>query len=102
MLDVSPRRLAFVKNCLLPARGLLSLFSVLRAFLLTIIKRNRYKRRPTSTRIQPSRVLVVVVGFGGLWWALWALVGFVGFYRVLVGFVGFYRVLSGLIGFDRV
>ena len=36
------------------------------------------------------------MGFGGL---LWALVDFVGFYRVLVGFIGVYRVLSGLSGF---
>ena len=51
----------------------------------------------------PSRVLV---GFGGLWWALvgfgglwWVLSGFIGFYRALSGFIGFYRVFVGFIWF---
>ena len=40
-MGVSSRRLAPVQHRHLPARGLLSLFSLLRAFLLTIIKRNQ-------------------------------------------------------------
>ena len=40
-MDVSSRRLAPVQHRHLPARGLLSLFSLLRAFLLNAIKRNQ-------------------------------------------------------------
>ena len=40
-MDVSSRRLAPVQHRHLPARGLLSLFSLLRGFLLTVIKRNQ-------------------------------------------------------------
>ena len=40
-MDVSSRRLAPVQHRHLPARGLLSLLSLLRAFLLTVIKRNQ-------------------------------------------------------------
>ena len=40
-MEVSSRRLAIVQHRHLPARGLLSLFSLLRAFLLTAIKRNQ-------------------------------------------------------------
>ena len=40
-MDVSSRRLAPVQHRHLPARGLLSLPSLLRAFLLTVIKRNQ-------------------------------------------------------------
>ena len=40
LMDVSSRRLAPVQHRHLPARGLLSLFSLVRAFLLTVIKRN--------------------------------------------------------------
>jgi hypothetical protein len=40
-MDVSSRRLAPVQHRHLPARGLLSLFSLLRAILLTAIKRNQ-------------------------------------------------------------
>ena len=43
LMDVSSRRLAPVQHRHLPARGLLSLFSLLRAFLLTVIKRNQAK-----------------------------------------------------------
>ena len=39
--EVSSRRLAIVQHRHLLARGLLSLFSLLRAFLLTVIKRNQ-------------------------------------------------------------
>ena len=51
-MDVSPRRLAPVQHRHLPARGLLSLFSLLRAFLLTVIKRNQnlLSGWPMSTR----------------------------------------------------
>ena len=41
LMDVSSRRLAPVQHRHLPARGLLSLFSFLRAFLLTVVKRNQ-------------------------------------------------------------
>ena len=41
LMDVSSRRLAIVQHRHLPARGLLSLFSLLRAFSLTVIKRNQ-------------------------------------------------------------
>ena len=44
LMDVSSWRLAPVQHRHLPARGLLSLFSLLRAFLLTAIKHNQ----PTS------------------------------------------------------
>ena len=44
LMDVSPRRLAPVQYRHLPARGLLSLFSLLSAFLLTVIKRNQVPR----------------------------------------------------------
>ena len=40
-MDISSWRLALVQHRHLPARGLLSLFSLLRAFLLTVIKRNQ-------------------------------------------------------------
>ena len=40
-MEVSSRRLAIVQHCHLPALGLLSLFSLLSAFLLTGIKRNQ-------------------------------------------------------------
>ena len=43
LMEVSSRRLAPVKHRHLPARGLLSLFSLLRAFLLTVIERNSYR-----------------------------------------------------------
>ena len=41
LVGVSSRRLAPVQHRHLPARGLLSLFSLLRAFLLNVIKRNQ-------------------------------------------------------------
>ena len=41
LMEVSSRRLAIVQYRHLPARGLLSLFSLLRAFSLTVIKRNQ-------------------------------------------------------------
>jgi hypothetical protein len=41
LMEVSSRRLAIVQHRHLPARGLLSLFSLLRAFSLTVIKRNQ-------------------------------------------------------------
>ena len=41
LMEVSSWRLAPVQHRHLPARGLLSLFSLLRAFLLTVIKRNQ-------------------------------------------------------------
>ena len=69
------------------------------AFLLNKAQQQR-QQEEAHINEDPSRVLV---GFGGLWWVfVWALVGFVGFYRVLVGFIGFYRVLSGFIWFYRV
>ena len=40
-MEVSSRRLAIVQHCHLPAYGLLSLLSLLSAFLLTGIKRNQ-------------------------------------------------------------
>ena len=40
-MEVSSRRLAIVQHFHLPALGLLSLFSLLSAFLLTGIKRNQ-------------------------------------------------------------
>jgi hypothetical protein len=46
-MEVSSRRLAIVQHCHLPAHGLLSLISLLSAFLLTGIKRNRVVRRHT-------------------------------------------------------
>jgi hypothetical protein len=47
LMDVSSWRLALVQHRHLPARGLLSLFSLLRAFLLTVIKRNQAKHVAT-------------------------------------------------------
>jgi hypothetical protein len=41
LMEVSSWRLALVQHRHLPARGLLSLFSLLRAFSLTVIKRNQ-------------------------------------------------------------
>ena len=41
LMEVSSRRLAIVQHRHLPARGLLSLFSLLSAFSLTVIKRNQ-------------------------------------------------------------
>ena len=41
LMEVSSWRLALAQHRHLPARGLLSLFSLLRAFLLTAIKRNQ-------------------------------------------------------------
>ena len=40
-MEVSSRRLAIVQHRHPPARGLLSLISLLRAFLLTVTKRNQ-------------------------------------------------------------
>ena len=41
LMDVSSRRLALVQHRHLPAHGLLSFLSFLRAFLLNVIKRNQ-------------------------------------------------------------
>ena len=41
LMEVSSRRLAIVQHRHPPARGLLFLISLLRAFLLTVIKRNQ-------------------------------------------------------------
>ena len=41
LMDVSSRRLALVQHRHLPAHGLLSFLSLLRAFLLNVIKRNQ-------------------------------------------------------------
>ena len=43
-MEVSSRRLAIVQHCHLPAHGLLSLLSLLSAFLLTGTKRNQTKK----------------------------------------------------------
>ena len=51
LMDVSSRRLALVKHRNLPARGLLSLSSLLRAFLLTVIKRNQAPRENACLKI---------------------------------------------------
>ena len=45
LMDVSTRRLAPVQHRHLPARGLLSVFSLLRAFLLNAIKRNHEHKK---------------------------------------------------------
>ena len=47
-MDVSSWRLAPVQHRHLSARGLLSLFSLLRAFLLTVIKRNQAQWRKSG------------------------------------------------------
>ena len=52
LLDVSSRRLAPVQHRHLPARGLLSLFSLLRGFLLNAIKRNQ----AAQDRVDEQRV----------------------------------------------
>ena len=49
LMDVSSRRLAPVKHRHLPARGLLSLPSLLSAFLLTAIKRTQARERDRIT-----------------------------------------------------
>ena len=55
LMEVSSWRLAPVQHRHLPARGLLSLFSFLRAFLLTAIKRNRHlTARPHSDERRPA------------------------------------------------
>ena len=52
LMDVSPRRLAPVQHRHLPAHGLLSLSSFLRAFLLNVIKRSQAQSRcPQLVRI---------------------------------------------------
>ena len=48
-MDVSSQRLTPVQHRHLPARGLLSLFRLLRAFLLTVIKREPWTWSPTLT-----------------------------------------------------
>ena len=48
-MEVSSRRLAIVQHRHPPARGLLSLIRLLRAFLLTGIKWNQVQRTPTRT-----------------------------------------------------
>jgi hypothetical protein len=53
-MEVSSRRLAIVQHRHPPARGLLSLISLLSAFLLTGIKRNQAESRlsiPSATTI---------------------------------------------------
>ena len=49
-MEVSSRRLAIVQHFNLPARGLLSLLSLLSAFLLTGIKRNQAHGAPAIWR----------------------------------------------------
>ena len=66
LMDVSSRRLAPVQHRHLPARGLLSLLSLLRAFLLNIIKKSI---SPKVRYYLQDQVLVVVtrefLKFGG-------------------------------------
>ena len=49
-MDVSSRRLALVLHRHLAEHGLLSFLSLLRAFLLNVIKRNLAVVRPSSRR----------------------------------------------------
>ena len=51
LMDVSSRRLAPVQHRHLPARGLLSLISLLSAFLLTGIKRNQAESNSESSLV---------------------------------------------------
>ena len=63
-MEVSSRRLAIVQHRHHPARGLLSLISLLRAFLLTGIKRNQAE---FATYQSPaSRIFCLVSGGSGL------------------------------------
>jgi hypothetical protein len=66
LVDVSSRRLAPVQHRHLPARGLLSLFSFLRAFLLTVINRNQ---GAPAIAVSSDAQRDLGAGFGcGFWW----------------------------------
>ena len=81
-MEVSSRRLAIVQHCHLPARGLLSLLSLLSAFLLTGIKRNQAESRnqkagPFGAAEQTSRnsrnSLTVLLSLHWPWdWPFWS------------------------------
>ena len=67
-MEVSSRRLAIVQHRHLPARGLLSLFSLLRAFSLTVIKRNQGGvTAQEGTRRGRAAAMRVVAAVHALW-----------------------------------